>query len=247
MYRQSLALTFRLYPYVLLAVIGEIVIRVLAEKEIVGNSSKGIGISVLYCVLAFYAHVDILLPGSKNRKAASTRFVGFMGRNLGLIFLIVLTAGGLTFFLYYGLDMGTGGDRDERIGEIALIMLPLAGVFSLLIFGLMGTWMPAYVVNRERGVGKAFARGKSTFWYMVIRLIYGPGLIFVLSLLAFGFLPLLADLPETWFQTGWQPNISMFVVSALVYVVQAWAIVMTAWIFSHAFLETEDRPAETGA
>jgi hypothetical protein len=184
------------------------------------------------------------LPVTENRAAASKRLYGFLARNIGLILLIVLTAGGLTFFLYYGLDLTTGGDRDEKIGALALIMLPLASLFSLLIFGLMGTWMPAFVVDRQRGFGNALARGKSTFWYVTGRLIIGPGLLFVLSALAFAFIPALAGLPETYFQTGWQPNITTFVYSAVIYVFQAWAIVMTAWIFSKAFLRTEASQAE---
>ncbi|USG63192.1 hypothetical protein NBZ79_09410 [Sneathiella marina] len=247
MYLQSLKLTWRLYPYVLLAVVGELVVRVLAEQEIGGNSSKGFTITLLYSVLAFFAHVDILFPDPHNRAEAIKRFVGFMLRYMGLIFLIVLIAGGLTFFLYYGLEIASGGDRDERVGMLALIMLPLAGLFSLLIFGFMGTWMPAFVVDRQRGVGKAIARGRSTFWYVTGRLIFGPGLLFVLSLSAFAFIPTLAGLPETYFQTGWQPNISTFVYSAVTYVLQAWAIVMTAWIFSRAFLKAEASHAEAQA
>jgi len=244
MYRQSLNITFRLYPYVLLAVLGELVLRILAEKDIGGGSSNGIAISVLYCVLAYYAHVDILLPDTENRTAVGKRFYGFMGRNLGLIFLIVLVAGGLTFFLHYGLDIGSGGDRDERAGTIALIILPIASVFSLLVFGFMGTWMPAFVVDRQRGVSQAFARGKSTFWYVTGRLIIGPGLIFVLSGVAFAFVPALSGIPEAYFQSGWQPNITTFIYSAIIYAFQAWAIVMTAWIFSKAFLRAEASQTE---
>lgn len=119
MYRQSLNITFRLYVYVLLAVLGELVLRALAEKEIGGGSSYGFLITFLYSVLAFYAHVDILVPGMENQ-AAAKRFTGFMLRNIGLIFLIVLIAGGLTFFLYYGLDLTTGGDRDEKSAFLPL-------------------------------------------------------------------------------------------------------------------------------
>lgn len=245
MYRQSLALTFRLYPYVLLIIACELALRVFLEKTMAGNSSNSISVTVLYIILAFYAYVDILSPDTKDRKVTMRRFLGFMGRNLGLIFLIAIPAIVLTLTLYYRAGLSEQQGAQPAPETVTLIVVPSVILLSLLVLGFLGTLLPAFVVDRERGFGLAIARGKASFWYVTGRLVIGPGLLFFLSLFAFGYIPIFAGLPETWFQTDWQPNITRFVYSAVIYVLHAWAIVMTAWIFSHAFLKTEDRPAET--
>ncbi|MEH6527454.1 MAG: hypothetical protein V7723_15405 [Sneathiella sp.] len=242
MYRQTLDITCRLYPFVLLAILGELILRVLMEKGLWGNSSGGLSISILYSILAFYAHVDILSLGPLNRETMVKRWLGFIFRTIGLIFLITLPAIIVTIALYHGSGLADRQSDQPTSETVALIMLPVVALFSLLVYGLLGTLLPAFVVDRGRGVGAAIDRGRATFWYVTGRLIIGPGFLFFVSLFAFAYIPVVTDLPGTYFQNGWQPNLSKFGYAIIVNTVQCGAIVMTAWIFSTTFLLSEAEP-----
>ena len=58
----------------------------------------------------------------------------------------------------------------------------LASPVLLLLLSLFGTALPAVAVGGDSSWGAALKRGRSRFLATVLRLIFGPGLVFVVGL-----------------------------------------------------------------
>jgi hypothetical protein len=116
----------------------------------------------------------------------------------------------------------------------SLEALLLAGPAALVVFGLLGTWLPAVVTNGDRRVSAAFARGRQTFFYTVPRLFLGPGVVQTILLTGAILLPLHGILAgEVFGAAGFNPIdlISL----PLFYALRGFLVAILAVVLSRAY------------
>lgn len=236
MYATSIQLFTRLSPYVALAVIGELAIRLVGDEFSVGAGLVFASV-LIWAYLAFHAHALLLLPEDRDRAADNTRVLGFAIRTfgLGLLMLIPVLA---MIVVALSDSVGVLSVAQTDWSVIAIIGVICALGF-LLILGYLGTLLPAFVADRHRGLGAALARGTSQFFWIAGHLIIGPLLLFALAVtIVVGGLDALepnsAMLSESNF-----PNIPVFALLTVGYLIQALGTIMIAVVLSKAFLRAE--------
>ncbi len=240
MYRESFALALRLHTTILLAMVLDIALQVLVEKDILGDKA-GISVTIIWSLPAFFAHLHILFPEKAERDFNVIKISGFFLRNLGLIILSMLPGVLVAISMLQAIQAEVGGDEDQMyILTTFFLIIPTAITF-LLVFGVLGTLLPAYVTGRERGIGKALSRAKESFFPIIGRTIIGPAPILLLSLFLVGFLPVSLNVPLVYLTDNWIINTPFFLIMFAALLLQGWAIVMMAWILSKAFLATEGK------
>lgn len=242
MYLGSLRLAFTLYPYIVLAVAVEILLELLMQQDVL-DTDGSLGVIIFWSFVACHAHFSILLPADRDRRADNKIMAGFCLRYFGLTALfLVLTA--VFILLGFG-DLNTwpngAGNQASSMNKWGVTLTVILSF--LLVFSLLGTVLPAYVAGREQGVKKALQRGVRYILPLMVRLIVGPGIIYFGPFFLIEFLFILQQVPDTFFIENWVPNFPALIALPLLYCFKGWAIVMTAWILSHAFLmsEAEDK------
>ncbi len=237
-YSTSLQLFMRLRSYVALAVIGELAIQLVGEEFSVGGGLIFASVLV-WAYLAFNAHAVLLLPDDRDKAADNTRVLGFALRTFGLGLLMLIPVIAMMILALSG-SLSQVSLESDGWSVIAAIGLICALGF-LLVFGYLGTLLPAFVADRHRGIGAALSRGASQFFWIAGHLITGPILLFAISMtLVVGGLNALEP-DSAMLSEGYYPNIPVFVILTLAYLVQALGTVMTAWVLSNAFLRAEVR------
>lgn len=243
MYSGSFRVALKLYPLILIAIFGEIAIQTLKERGMFG-SGGGIASFFIWSILACYAHMAILLPEKRDGRANNKILLGFIWRNLGLTALFFIPAVAIIIYGYETFEtVLTGSDDLAFLSALLSISLPVTLIF-LLVYSLLGTLLPAFVAGRRTGLKQAFRRGRRFFFPLMIRMIIGPGILYLGPLILYVFLSHAFDHPQNFFAQNWSPNLITIASYAVIYCLQGWSIVMAAWILSHTFLESE---ADEGA
>ena len=236
MYPTSFSLYLRLWPYVAFAVVGEIVIQILQERFASGAGLIFVSVLV-WSYLAFNAHAALLLPETRDKSEDSRRVLGFALRTFGLGVLVFIPV------IFAAIAALSGELRDGAFGievsDIVAVGLLLTACF-IFIFALLGTLLPAFVVDRGRGLSAAFSRGRAQFFWMMSQFLAGPVLIFVLSsAIIFG--------GQAWLHPHidllnaiYIPNVPLFLILIVGYLIQALGTIMIAWVLSSAFLRSEE-------
>ena len=106
---------------------------------------------------------------------------------------------------------------------------------TLLVFGLLGTVLPAFVTNYERGISAAFSRGISQFFWTTGRLLVGPGAIMTAGIIITIIAAIMIDGIGNLLGPDYISSFLTGVLLLIVYSTFALATVMTAWILSSAF------------
>ncbi len=236
MYRTSFGLFRVLLPYVALAVIGEILLVAAEEKFPIG-SGKTVGSALIWSYLAFNAHAEMLLPKSRDKNADSRRVLGFAVRTFGLGVLFVLPAI-ILIFPYIG-QLFTATTWNEVLAAWGVIGLVLA-FFFVIVFSLLGSLLPAFVADHARGFGPALARGRSQFFWTASRLVAGPIAAFALAQLVILSGNIYMDPHIDLLTANYIPNVPLFAVLILGYLIQALGTIMIAVVLSTAFLRAEE-------
>lgn len=195
-----------LWPYALLVVLAEYAIAVsdpIAKQYIdaVGDVISGavaIVSGFFWCLLAYRAHAEVLLPAARKRQFEPTRVLGFTWRIfilyvLAVVLLLAVPSilAGTAVGTLHGMgwvDFGFLSDMerpDMTTVKASVLTIPLVTLVFLLPFFLIGTLLPAYVADNSRGVGRAWRRGKRQFSWMAGRLVLGPGLVGICSTAVF--------------------------------------------------------------
>ena len=189
---------------------------------------------VLWALLAFEAHARILLPVDREKRDDLMKVVKFALRSTGLGLLIVVPLIGLAIYLAFS----EFNDRFfvEDPLDLIIVMSAVSGVLFIVVFAMVGTWLPAYVAQQKLQFSAAFIRGKSTFFRVAGKLIIGPVLIYAFAYAGFVFFGIINPGDSENTLPG---MMSMFLVFLIFNAVQAFAVIMTAWILSHTFLDTE--------
>lgn len=221
-------------PYVALAIGGEYVIQVLKEVTGLGTGATLVASVLIWAYLAYAAHAAVLLPEGRDKSLDGKRIFGFALRTFGLSLMAIIPV--IVLLVLVIVD----SVESDKFPDLAILALLLVGsALWLLVLGLLGTLLPAFVADRKRGMGAAFARGRRQFFWIFGRLLIGPGLLFGLSL-SIALLPVwFSDSDGDLLMPGYLPDPLTTGPALLAYAVQTYATVLAAVVLSRAFLRDE--------
>lgn len=263
MYPQSLKLTLRLYPYVLLVITcelvfgpfnkliltvgGETLYSILMESRIFHYNVTFFPTLLAEALLMFKACEQVL--GVSNK--IDIRWVRQLGYFAAILFLFKVLL--LLQYLppYLASMINEIVSKHDNQGTKSNISWSIRIFVTLIfIFGycLLGTWFPA-IVNRQRGgLGDAFARGKKTFVFVFGRMLAGPVVIIMFFILVVALGVMSRFIYSKTIEVIKVSDMTMVALSffyyGVLYVTTYVALVMTAWILCKAYLKAEASHAE---
>ncbi len=222
MYSKTTKLYFSLWPYVAIAVVGQIAIEIIKEK-LLPNFGLNFVSFVVWVFLAYSAHAAILLSRDRDLVQEGKKILGFvlLAAAISLLLSIIFL-----FMLYIS---------DGQVSRNLTTMIIVNGIIFLLVTTLFGTILPAFVIRHDVGLVAAFSRGISQFWWLAGHLLIGPFLVGVIA--KFLIVP---GLNLTDFDSLAE-NTLPFLALILGYTLQAFCVVMVAWVLSTAYLRSEAR------
>ncbi len=239
MYATSLQLFTRLLPYVALAVVGEIAIGIVSETLLNGGSTYLMS-ALLWGVLAYQAHVTILLPDDRDKSKDSAQFFGFLIRSFGLALLVALP----TLVAAVMIAIVIKGSQTALISPSGLAIIVgmalFVGAVFVVVFSLLGTLLPACVADRGRGVSAALSRSDSQLGWLCGRLLAGPILLSVASFMTIAAGGAIFGGEANYLSANYMPNIPMLLIVLIALSINALATITLAWTLSTAFLRAED-------
>ena len=214
---------------VILFVVG-VLIAWTVFTNVTGNNSSAVS-TIIWLMVIIPAHAKIL-RGQAGFAALSQKgvFTGFIWRSL-----LFFVAGLIPAFLTFPLSGQLAGDN-----WVLFIFLPVYGICQALLLSIWGTWFPSVVADGDKSLAAAWQRGKRTFVYVFLRLIFCNGLILIL---AFGMLLIFYSFVEAegpiWSQTTGL-DVRVLILVTTFTIAMAVQFVMMATILSRAYLIAED-------
>lgn len=255
MYQQAFRLCLRLKGYFGLAVAVALILEFINDAFSVANGTI-VGSVLNWGYLAYISHAALLLPDHRDKAKDGVRMVGFSIRLFGLGVLMALPAIILGVFVFlFSNDLD---NVDARLFVSITIPALLSAILFVLVLASIGTVLPAYVVQSGKGVSAAFRRGMRTFWNTAAYLLAGPliftSIAFIIPFAAVLLFPELLEADHDAPQNMWgsiQSSVTIFLVRLVANAAYAFAVVMTAWVLSCAFLdalksEGRDAPLRRG-
>lgn len=219
---------FKANLWVVLFVIGALIAWSIAQ-DMTGHTN-GMVSTIIWLVILIAVHSTIL-KGQPGFIALTQKgvFMGFLWRSI-LFFVLGLIPAFLTLPL------------SEKLGSdiwLLYVFLPAYGIGQALLLSIWGTWFPSVVADGDKTLKAAWERGKKTFTYVFLRLIFCNGLI---AASAFGvliyFFANVESEGDTWSTAG---GFDPVAIALQVSFITAFAIqfVMMATVLSRAFLIAE--------
>ena len=262
LYAEAWRVLCALWPYVLVAVVGEFTVDALTPvtRAYLGeNIDLIITLSALlvWTLMLYKAHAEVLGPDQRKMRVKPIRFLGFFVRLFGVEVTSLLIFFALVFLLF-GAATGTLGDlgsfetADPDAPDIlgmgsfisSLLLFGLAAVGMSLPFFLYGTVLPAYVANAGRGVGRAFRRGRRQFTWFAPRLVLGPGVMALCTVALYKLPPSWVD-AEADVAVAYDFSNPVLPVTTFIGVsTQAYMEIMLAALLSRVFLRDEAATGE---
>lgn len=224
-------------PYAALAVGGEYAIQAFREVTGIGVGATLVASVLIWAYLAYSAHAAVLLPADRDKTADGKRMFGFALRTFGLFLLVFIPTMIPILLIAFGSGQILAGH--EMIVTFVLLVLLVGGLLWLLVFAFLGTLLPAFVADQQRGLGEAFARGRRQFFWITGRLLIGPGLVSCLSFTIVLFPVWQFDSDGDFLTSGYLPDPVTTLPGLLAYGVQTYATVLAAVVLSRAFLRDE--------
>ena len=248
MYGQSVVLFRKLIVWVAVFVVIELVGVAMASSEPLVWLSQIISLAN-WSMLTYMAYATLLSSHIERPSNPLPRLAGFVVRYAGLAILVfVLAMVVLVFsqtYLAYSYSEDFSQDLlDAEFGNALLVAAIAAELLFVLVYGLLGTCLPASVLRHRQGLSQTFRQGRSTFWATAGLLIAGP---VILDLLSFG-----ADMWAEYLSTGdvlsiesdvhlftqgWQPDVPVVLAVVLVNLFHALSLIMTSWVLTGVYLE----------
>ena len=220
MYGKSVAVFINLLPIVGGVLGAEIVLQII-ESMMKSTSSLMFVRTLIWSYLAYAAHAELLLSPDRDKTADNKRIFSFAWRSFGLSMLAVVP---IVFVLFGIRPLAASINLSDKLAFAAIIVV-VASISILLVFGLFGTILPAFVANYDRGIKAAFTRGLSQFSWTIGRLLVGPGAImFAGSVLAVVAAIIVGG-----------NSFLIAIIGVLTDTIFALATVMTAWVLSSAY------------
>lgn len=204
-----------------MAIVLDLVIEYLEET----GSYRTIADLIIWGMVAISMHGTVLLDKANLATTDSKLLMPFVWRSF---ILMLLTLVPFLIVLFWIHDSG-------NIYWSVFKALPALGLAGLVVFALLGTWLPAVVANGDRRIGTALARGERTFLYAAPRLLLGPGLLqaaMLAAIMVLGMRGLLAG--EIFGAAGF--SLPDLISLPVIYAVRAFTVTLLAVILSRAYL-----------
>lgn len=213
---------------VAIAIAAAIGLDLLTEYLGSSGSYRTIADLIIWGMVAISMHGTVLRNEVNLGTSDSKLLMPFVWRSL-VLGVLILVPTIIAVFVFY----------DEDLLATILKALPVIGLAALIVFSLWGTWLPATVVNGDKGFGTALSRGTRTFTYTVPRLLLGPGIVQVI-LLAVGVWSTTQGIMAG--QVFGEAGFSLIDLIALPFIYALYALLVTilAVILSRAYLIAEE-------
>jgi len=251
LYAEGLHILGRTLPYALVVLAGDLGVNVLVEVTDITSgltfantfiwTSYFTVTTLIWAILAYAAHAEILLHANRDTGKDYQRIFGFGLRSLCLLVLMAIPFLSVAFLARFAREQSLIGE-DELIVVLACFLLAsVLMIFVVLVF--LGTILPAYVADKGRGVRPALARGARQYLYIVSRLIVGPSVVTII-LWGVAILPAFIFEPtEDVASESYLSEASFWTASVISSAIQTYATVLTAVILSRAFLRDQELEA----
>lgn len=245
MYAEGWHILGKVVPYAALAVFGEYGVQVLKEIEIIElPTAFTVFVPLLiWSILAYAAHAEILLPAGRDKSEDGVRYIGFTVRTVLLTLIGIVPYFSLAFYLADVLP--SRHSAEVQLNTLFLVLLPVLGLFCFLVYSLAGTILPAYVANRADDKGVGFGAAKRQFFWIFGRLLIGPGVVFSVSVGLFIVPNVYFGLSGDFISSTGFPDLATSGLGILTYTVQAYATVLAAVVLSRAYLREVGVPSAT--
>ena len=206
-------------------------------------------IAGIYLAVASHATILLKATGYSALKSLDKKsFQRFMLRT-GAIAIISLIPSLVVLFAMIGLLDGVIASEDAMILIAIMVVLVVYGLITLILLSLIGTWMPAAIVADGSNLKQAFLRGRKTIFYVMTRLIVGPGGNVALFLITLFLMP--AWVPDQI--SNYTIHLGVFQIlpfdialNGFANLVWATGTVLIAVVLSRAYLLGEARLPKTG-
>lgn len=183
--------------------------------------------------------VDAILPNASYPKNPPFKMWVLVG---GLVVTIMAL-----FFALYALlgplASTLNFDHDQHGGLVMMFFAPIYWI----ILALFGTAIPATALNHETSLWAALRRARYTVFSVAFALLFGPGLIILLSIAALVFFEDLGVYSLDWSHLNDFTPLGVAIEIAVLGPWQGFAAALTAAILSHAYLRGLKRLAAQAA
>lgn len=183
LYAESLSIIRESYVMIFVFTIGGLIFTGLSELEGVPGAALIFPETIFWAILAYYVHSFVLFPSRSADFTFQSAFQTFYKRALMLSLISIALVIVLVIVAYFGFGIINSADEQRRVTILTSTALLTLGVITAIMFPMLGTWLPAAVVEDGTGIKEAFRRGRSTYWWTFIRLIFGPGLVIFAQLI----------------------------------------------------------------
>lgn len=194
------------------------------------GSGYAVASTICWGYFAYEIHGQVLLGDRWLPMKGTQNLVRFMWRTIGLGTLVAVFG-----MVPAAILTPWSNESGPAIRIFILLALLFCGIVGLIVYGLLGTWLPAQITGKNNSLSDAIQRGKKTFWAIVWRLVAGAGvmlLIYFISIVA-----LAALIVERLFFMGL--DIGAIVLSVVSTLLVAYVTSLVAITFSRAYLSLE--------
>ena len=163
------AVNWRTSLLVVFMVMSLIVIKEWLEKNDIGG---GVVDAIIWSTLAIASFRTLLLGSTGLGSQRTSKYTtAFWIRSYALGVFYMIPAAGIWLLLVFKF-------RVEAESYLAIFSINTFGaIFGVLVFSLLGTWLPAIVADGDRTIAAAYRRGVKTRNYSMPRLAVGPGFL----------------------------------------------------------------------
>lgn len=226
------------FPVILTVVTAMVALTAIAERFDLGTG--GTVTTIFWIVVAMSVHATILKnqPGFAIHKDGK-EFVPFMWRAFVLVGLGLV---GLIPFLVIVMPLLNNLNRELWI----IPFLAIYGIVETFILSLWGTCLPAVIVHSDASFATAWQRGKKTFGYVFVRLLFLAGLGYTITFAGLALFITIALSDMTYWTKDGGLYFSNILAQLIFTLAFAYQIVMVATVLSRAFLIAESPDTNQG-
>ena len=233
MFKQSAILLLKYKMHVAFVCVGALVLAILGDYS-TSKYSLLFPEFLIWAYLATAIHIHLLKEEEDRELFDYKTIFGFAGRTFVISAISILPM--IIFIITNARSFSnTNNNLDLVLFMLYASLFLLAGF--LLAFTFLGTMLPAFIADKNKGVMNAIRRGKNQFGFISWRLLVGPTFICVLSLIPILIYSTLAtDVSDKIISSDLIDSLQQILIFLLLFFIQAYSVVMTAWILSKAFL-----------
>jgi hypothetical protein len=248
MYRETFRLTLKLYPFVVAVILVSFTGEFMEDMGIsIGDAwmfvtfSAGTYLAYLTCILVLLRPPEAA-PFDLSMNMDGWMFLRFIRRLLLLLAPIYL----MNMIVYYIVGRSAwyavhelGQPRWQVISEWSLKAQLFEYILFLILFSAFGLTLATIAADGDRGFKVSYKRTVSQFSGILGRLLIGPILLHLVGIILQLVLVIAEPATTSLLFDGWIPNIIGIALFLFQSALWAWAVVMTFWILSKAYLKAE--------